>query len=535
MFIPRSCSCVDYSFSTPLGSLPKTLSILGAVLIVLAGMPSLRAEESYQASVLDLFPGSGIPSGKGEASCSFDYVPSGSTWNPKVDEKAVFLASFKGQGWQLGVGKGGHIYSLRGPYGESVPPQRVASPWNDEVWQAVATHEKIIDPIHKYQAKHRDQYRITEPLMYFIHQAGIYTPGAAEGDTGKSAAFYSPCLGKHWDPETKTLRLVNWMQQAHTPCVWRSGLLIYTAFRDIGGGALEVNQVLHQFEGEPLDYFSAPWGGIRKSSMPNTVVSKADGSWAKEDGLWNWSGVPQKNVHDTAGWEAWVQDVTKEDSPALGFVFGTGKDSPGKLEFGGKHLILWGDAGRDDVRDYQVTEVSGQFGMGPGGSVSIRWYLVSGGFKQVRERSAQLAAHAHLKRISFPANAHQQLWHKEGSIMLNKIEGAEKLGSLCAFPAKGTVPVFLLKDKRSGKYVVSANIYAIADSEPYPNPLPKDHPEHYRYQNRVIYKQYSPHIGYENLLGYAYVKQPANASATKLKAPEGIVLHPTARRLWFAE
>lgn len=535
MFIPRSCSCVDYSFSTPLGSLPKTLSILGAVLIVLAGMPSLRAEGSYQASVLDLFPGSGIPSGKGEASCSFDYVPSGSSWNPKVDEKAVFLASFKGQGWQLGVGKGGHIYSLRGPYGESVPPQRVASPWNDEVWQAVATHEKIIDPIHKYQAKHRDQYRITEPLMYFIHQAGIYTPGAVEGDTGKAAAFYSPCLGKHWDPATKTLRLVNWMQQAHTPCVWRSGLLIYTAFRDIGGGALEVNQVLHQFEGEPLDYFSAPWGGIRKSSMPFTVVSKADGSWAQEDGLWNWSGVPQKEVYDTAGWEAWVKDITKEDSPALGFVFGTGKETPGKLEFGGKHLLLWGDAGRDDVRDYQVTEVSGQFGMGPGGSISIRWYLVSGGFKQVRERSAQLSPHAQIKRISFSPDALQPMWEKDGKISLEEGEGSTRLGDLCAFPARGTIPVFLLKDKRSGKYVVSANIYAIAESEPYPNPLPKDHPEHYRYQNRVIYKQYSPHIGYEKLLGYAYVKQPARPSATKLKVPEGVVLNPTAGRLWFAQ
>ena len=85
----------------------KTLTVLVTVLIFASCMFASAGEDSRQASVLDLFPSSGIPSGKGEASCSFDYVASGSTWNPKVDEKAVFLASFKGEGWQLGVGKGG--------------------------------------------------------------------------------------------------------------------------------------------------------------------------------------------------------------------------------------------------------------------------------------------------------------------------------------------------------------------------------------------------------------------------------------------
>ena len=75
----------------------------------------------------------------------------------------------------------------------------------------------------------------------------------------------------------------------------------------------------------------------------------------------------------------------------------------------------------------------------------------------------KLAAHAQLKRVSFPSNAHQQIWHKDGRILLSKTEGAEQLGSLCAFPAKGTIPVFLLKDRRSGKHVVTANIYAIAE------------------------------------------------------------------------
>jgi hypothetical protein len=32
--------------------------------------------------------------------------------------------------------------------------------------------------------------------------------------------------------------------------------------------------------------------------------------------------------------------------------------------------------------------------------------------------------------------------------------------------------------------------------------LPKEHDLYAVYQNRVIYKQYLPHIGYENLLGF---------------------------------
>jgi len=68
--------------------------------------------------------------------------------------------------------------------------------------------------------------------------------------------------------------------------------------------------------------------------------------------------------------------------------------------------------------------------------------------------------------------------------------------------------------------VISADIYALAESEPYPNPLPKDHAEYQRYQNRKIYRQYSPHIGYESLLGYAHVKQDEDSMTGKIQTPE---------------
>ena len=80
---------------------------------------------------------------------------------------------------------------------------------------------------------------------------------------------------------------------------------------------------------------------------------------------------------------------------------------------------------------------------------------------------------------------------------------------------------FLLVDKRNNQQVISADIYALAESEPYPNPLPKDHAEYQRYQNRKIYRQYSPHIGYESLLGYAHVKQDEDSLAGKIQDSRG--------------
>ena len=284
----------------------------------LTGALLLIGGAAQAASVLDVFPDTGVPGAAGKSSCTFTYAPSGSSWTDGVNEKDVFLASIQGDGWQMGVGKGGQIYSLRGPYGESVPPQRAASPWNDEVWQSVVTSEELIGPVQDYQNANRKEWdkiwNATFPLMYFVHQAGIYTKGAGTDGGAVAAPFYSPCLRKRWNPETRTLELVNWMQQARTPCVWKSGVLIYTAYRDLGKGVVEVNQVLHNFGAETLTFLNTPWGGVRDSSLPNVVISNPDGSWEKTGGVYGWTDIPTRHLVDTGGWMAWTQDPDSQAS-----------------------------------------------------------------------------------------------------------------------------------------------------------------------------------------------------------------------------
>jgi hypothetical protein len=217
--------------------------------------------------------------------------------------------------------------------------------------------------------------------------------------------------------------------------------------------------------------------------------------------------------------------VKKEDSPALALVFGTGDSS---------QVIRWGTAG-EPVRDYQVTERIFKADLQPGGSLSVRWYLIAGEFSNVREQASKMAGRARIKNIKFDSTAKQPVWIKGGRVVTEG-EG-EPWIELCAFPLKETAPVFLLEDKRTGEQIITADPYALAETEPYPNPLPEDIPIHDIYNNRVVYKQYLPYIGYENLLGYAFVKKTGiNMKPFELPSEsKNIRLHESVQNLWIKE
>ena len=490
------------------------------------------------ASVLDIFPDTGVPSVPGKASCSFDYAPCGSTWHAEVSEKQVFLASVKSKDWELGVGKGGQIYSLRGPYGESIPPQRPTSPWNDEVWQIVVTDESLIGPVQDYQnamppERRGEVWNATFPFMYFVHQAGIYTAGAGEDSSSAPAPFYSPCLRKRWDAKTRTLELVNWMQQARTPCAWKSGVLTYSAYRDLGDGVLEVNNVVHHFGNEFLSFQNIPWGGVRHSSLPHIVMSSADGSWKAVPGIYGWTDIPTRHLVDSGGWIAWTQNPTNAASPTLALVFGTDEInmSNGKRK---DEAIRWGKAGTGeaaDIRDYSVAERMSHAPIRKGTSWSVRWYLVSGDFGKVPQAAAKLAGKAGISRLRHSSIPRQDAWVDKGRI--NTDGKGARWARFMAFPVKDTAPVFLITDKRNGKQVITADPYVLAETEPFPNPFPETFEQRKIYDNRVLYKQYAPHIGYENLLGYAYASKPDGEGVHRIPAPEGVMLDASAKMLWL--
>src|SRR5438132_3809264 len=130
------------------------------------------------------------------------YSSSGSQWATGLDEQEVFFASLKhaedaDTSWEIRIGKGGQLYSIRGPFGESQAPQAQPNAhWIDQIFQLVGVNLAK----NKSAAGH----------PYFIHQAGDYL-----NDPILKATFYSPMLASEFDASGRMASALTWGQQAH--------------------------------------------------------------------------------------------------------------------------------------------------------------------------------------------------------------------------------------------------------------------------------------------------------------------------------
>lgn len=204
----------------------KYFFIICIIIINIVLMQSISLE---YALLKDMFPSSSEScyNEPGQASHSYEFNPSwpkSSNWDKgnKFFEKDVFLAEFghteanANRTWKVRVGKGGNIYSYVAEYGEAMPPQKHQDgPFQDEVWQQVATNLVLHDP---------------DNAKNFIHQAGTYQ----NIDALRKKPFYSPTVAKHCDEEE--CMFASWGQHAHIPTNFYSNLLYYTRIRDCNNG-----------------------------------------------------------------------------------------------------------------------------------------------------------------------------------------------------------------------------------------------------------------------------------------------------------
>jgi len=468
--------------------------------------------------VLSAIPGGGAPQTAGNATCSFEYSPSGSTWGAGVSEEKVFFASINSSsGWRLGIGKGGQVYSLRGSFGEAVPPQRADAPWVDEAWQFVATNTELVNPIQEFNAIGQNR-PLGYPIMFFIHQSGIYRHGLAGNSLVGSATepFYSPMLKNRWDPATRTLSVVSWSQMARSPNVWKSGMLTYASYRDLGDGSIEVTNFVTNFGDQDLTFINTPWGGARHSSFPVTILSQAGGGWTK--GSTAAYGVPPLiPLRYTGGWQGWTRNSTQENSDALAVVFGKDPMTAGLPNWRKAWGVLTYGAGGDSVRDYDVSSVHNGIRLQAGQSIACRWHLVLGPFGQTRIKAASLANHAGLWMPETDASVITPVWTTSGTPSSTGTGSPDLY--LYAQPIPGTVPVFVMEDTRTGRKFATTDPYELCPTAPYPNPLPTTHPQHALYQNRVVHYQYSSPGAVRDLLGYAYREAPATVESMEIELP----------------
>lgn len=442
----------------------------------------------------------------GEARLTSTFKPSGSTWADGLDERSVFHSelAWRGEGgpwYALRLGRGGQIYSFRGPFGESVPPQvHEGAPWIDEVWQ-------IVSVCHARHNADRFPGRGV-PLAYFIHGSGIYLR-----DPQRTEPFYCPMLASAWDPKRRRYGVLTWGQQAHVPTAHRSGALYYTVLRALGDGVIEIVYAVHNFGGDTLDYFNMPWGGVRHSTLPVHVLSRPDGSSRRAGGRFSDRGNTC-NVSETGGWAAFAQDGDKPaDRWGLGLVFGrrgnrgthrTRRNGPPPADRPTRYR--WGYAGNPDrpnPRDYFVAVVNPRRRVAPGQTFWYRVYVVVDRMDRLGGTARRLVSHAG-GGLAAPSREDTPLVAVDAEALgfPKKHGSGGALFRVYAWPAEGTRPLFLLRATATGRLCVTDDPYRFASTSPLENPYPADHPKHERYEGLRVLRPYDGKTAYLGLLGY---------------------------------
>ena len=479
------------------------------------------SEEATENAFFSFIPASDLPSTTSRTAFSSEYEPSGSIWGPGADESHVFLASIANSeseqtAWRLGIGKGGQIYSFRGPFGESIPPQahyylkeKNPSIWVDEVWQNVAVAGDKInrDTLTEDGVPTGRGKPHVRSMKFFIHQAGSY-----RHDKELSKIRYSSPLAYSWDQKTKTIFHLTWGQQASTPSINKSGLLNYTTYRDLGGGVIEVTHVMANFGEDTLNYINMPWGGFRTSSLPQQWVSKVDGS-PRRLPLDTSYATGVGDLKDTGGYYMCSQD---EDPAhyALSIVFGQDRnftefEKHGLTERNSR--IRYGISSvpgkpATTFRDYTVFFVGTYSSVKPGDLFYWRNYFVVGPMKRVTELSKKLNEKVDYGFIELTGKKAPKITYyvdnSEPMKLIRKAPAATaKQFTLNAWPNRGSLPVLLMKDTTSGRYFISTDPYVNAKTSPFKNPYKPGHEKFERYENQTLYQHYLT-TEYVKILGF---------------------------------
>ena len=530
--------------------------------------PQLQAEELARSPILNVFPASTAnpttasaekasteTDSAGETNFSTEFTPSKSSWDPRLQEEPVFQVEMTHtqaaeNSYQLRIGKGGQIYSLRGAFGESVPPSwrppnAHVSPWNDEVWQfvAVCTRYNGIDRIVKAGKVPPETIakikRSTFENGYFIHNSGAYIPGDSE-----LKSFYCPLLKSETDQTQRCYRMLNWGLVPQTKTIHRSPLLYYTQIRDAGDGVIELTWVVHNFSNRDdivFDHLNAPWGGTRISSLPLRYVSSPEGGLLQREGLLNKHNAV--DVRGTGGWN--ISCATNvDDSPSLALVYGRDRhlEEQQQLKEGGRPYIQtagslyrdwrdnapayentwkdWQTRPENSFRNYDVCEIIPKLRIDPGRTIWFRSFLVVGRKDVVMKQATDLVGSVDYGALTFePASTPTKLV---------AIDSAASAFEVFTQPVTDTRPLFDIRNTENKRRIITTDPYYFVKKEPLNWELPEDHPKHDYYASAKSYSLEESHSDWKSMIGYGYQDKPASGNWKRLSELLEDSMFPTA-------
>lgn len=495
--------------------------VVGATVLGCVVPETVAKPGSGEQPLVELFPESSAPTfyeKKSELVLREHFAPGQrfSKWHPEVDEKDVFQArlqhkSVTERSWELGIGKGGQIYSIYSSFGEAMPPQTPHSRWMDEAWQFTTIYEPLLG---------RDLPKEIRPFSNsFIHQSGIYTREK------EIKPFYSPILATHFDPQERSYSVLSWGQIPHAS-INRSGVLVYAKYRDLGAGAIEVTYVAYNFEKEPMTCLS-PWGGVRTSVFPEHVVSNPDGSYRFFDPFhYNYDRLEGCRIHfkNTGGWAAATANADDPYSWAIGVVFGKGPEGAGE-HYRRPPRYDCGDS-RHGTRDYTVQTTVMYVKDVPGTAHMVRMYFVIGTLAKVAEKANRLADHAGHQALELTETDTPLAPLYARRIGKDTVLSREAAGNpLChayAWPVRSSVPLFLMRNNETKRHFVTTDPYAQCDREPFDNPFEPGHKLHDKYENRTVYRPYLKKAEWIELLGFVVPKEKADTGTHGYTVLSGI-------------
>jgi hypothetical protein len=242
------------------------------------------------------------------------------------------------------------------------------------------------------------------------------------------------------------------------------------------------------------------------------VISNPDGSY-RFFTPWNY-GSPGCRIHfeDTGGWAAATQNAGNPHSFAIGVVFGKTLDKKG--EHRGKPRYDCGNS-RHGRRDYTVQATVINIKDAPFTPHLLRMYFVIGTLGEVAQKANQLADFADYEPLDFTednspvVDLYPKRYAGGQAVLSRRASAGNSAATLCkvyAYPVKGSLPLFVIKDTPSGEYFITTDPYAECEREPFENPFPTDDPKHKKYENRTVYRPYMRKTDWVELLGFVTPK-----------------------------
>lgn len=456
------------------------------------------------AALLDVFEPGEAPFSGGTSTFSTDlgFSPSGSAWATNWGEEYVFLARLQhveenrpSRSWDLRLGKGGQIYSLRSTFGEALPPQWRPANENTENFPYGEDFAPWLDEVFQFTIRDLDIHGEAPNERSEVHQAGAYLT-----DWLMTEPFYSPVLAVAEGEAERAFTMVSWPQEARVPVEFTSDVILYQRVRDVGKGVVEISSVAYNFGDKTYDSLANPWGGSRRTNLPFFAMSHPDGGTNEhvkpeisnaDYGITEVGTTGRRSeLNETGGWGAFATDESLS-SRALGIVFGhdetplpAHQPTPARFHF----VYTGGNPGQTetDWRNYLVAVTKRRLTLPPHSLVATRYYFVVGTLNVVNALVKQQGLVDRAQQRCYqilPAEAGLLAWYEdtvENLVTVDPQPGETPVLTLYDRPVIGSLPVF---------YVATASGEQYATTDPY------------SFSNGV--RPYDGQTHYVGLLGYS--------------------------------